>query len=180
MTELESYNQILAYAGEEPISDLETASYTVNLISSQFPVIKRRILASGFSFNTDKMTLPVDGNGQVVVPSEVIKLRFQAGNDRLTVRNGKVWNNETATYHNAEVIVLATKDIDFAQIPEAFQQWVTFEVAAEFRIRLNGVDQTAVYLKQQAVRAKATALNSEPANSGGMTGWGAVVAAYGA
>lgn len=181
MTTLEAYNQILAYVGEEPISDIETPSYGVNLIASQFNVIKRRILGLGHSFNTDKLTLSPDVDGNIAVPTTFLKPpRFRAGVDNLVVREGYVWDTQTGTRWSTAVEVLATLDIAFDSIPEPFQHWVYLEVAAHFRIRLNGVDSTAAFLKQEALKAKAIALNSEPANATGATGWGQVISAYGA
>lgn len=180
MVTLDSYNQILAFAGEEPISDLSTASYAAGLIASQFGVIKRRVLSLGFSFNTDAVTLPLNGDNEVSIPSDYIKVRFPAGMDNLVVRYAKVYDRTTGAPYAQSVRALVTRDIAFDSIPEPFQQWITLEVAADFRIRLNGLDNVAIYLKQQATRAKAVGLNSEPSNASGATGWGDTVAGYGA
>lgn len=180
MTKTECYNQVLAFSGEEPISDLETPDYTANLVGSHFEVTKRRVLAMGHSFNTDVLTLTPDNNSELLVPTGTIKVRFGSGKDNLIVRGGKVWNNQTASLHDQTERVLVTLDLAWEQIPEAFQQWISLEIAAEFRVRLNGLDNTVIYIKQQAAKAKAVALNSEPANTKGATGWGAIQSAYGA
>jgi hypothetical protein len=178
VTKLEAYNLILAVAGEEPISDLGTRDYVVGLIGSTFETTKRRILAQGHAFNTDEIELSPDSAGEVRVPVGVMRLRFRAGFDDLTVRNGVVWDRAKAAPVATPVRVLATRDVPFEQVPEAFAHWIAHEIAADFRLRLSGVDSTTVYARQRATAAKAVALNSEPSNAAGATGWGAVVAAH--
>lgn len=182
MDKLEAYNQILGEIGEYPINSLDAAGIGSALINAHFEVTKRNILGMCFSFNTDTQTLSPNNDDVILVASPILYVRFPAGMDNLTTRGSptKVWDNIEGEYWSSPVIVLATKDVDFDQIPELFQQWIWREVAIVVRRRMNSVDQHMAYLKQEANFAKAVALNSEPANSYNITGWGNIQSAHNA
>ena len=180
MLKLDSVNQVLAYVGEEPISDLTTPDYVVRLINAQYDIVKQSVLLLGHGFNSNIQTLAVDGNNEVPVPTGVLGLRFRAEKDYLTVKNGKVFNGRDNVYHNQAEEVLAYQDITFERIPEEFAHWITWEVASRFRVRLNGVDQTTLWLQGEARKAKQIALNSESSKASDVNGWGVIVAAHNA
>jgi hypothetical protein len=178
---LTAYNICLRAVNESPISDIETESYIVAQIEPLLDSKRQTILLKGFPFNTHTMTLTADDSDQIVIPATYLKIRFPAAHqERLTVYNGKVYDRTTQEYWSTDLTVEVVLDIAFAEIPEAYAQWIAREAAVEFEVQVHGLTAAYQFLKKQANQAMQTACNSEFVSIDTMSGFTSLRGAYGA
>jgi hypothetical protein len=157
------YNIPLRAANCAPISDIHTENYLLAQLEPLVNAVKRRVLLSGYPFNTHTVTLTPDNEGEIAIPQTYLAIRFPSHlQERLTIYNGKVYDRTTQEYYSSSLEVQAVLDIALEQIPELYAEWIAREAAVEFVVQVNGTDGTFPFWQRQATLAKVAALNSEP------------------
>ena len=71
---LDAVNTVLPYMGEHPVTDLDTAHPTVDLIIKAIDRQRQALLAEGWWFNERTLTLPVNTDGKIDAPTEIISI----------------------------------------------------------------------------------------------------------
>jgi hypothetical protein len=105
ITLLEAVNQVLRAAGLAPVTGLGSANMNVdaegalNALEDASRTFQAR--AGGWEFNREFRTLPAEGNGSVLLPSDCISVRT-AGEDRwrtFVKRGGKLYDRDNGTFN---------------------------------------------------------------------------------
>lgn len=176
---LEAYNIVLRAANESPITTLETDTYTVALVEPVLDSVRRRILQEGWNFNSDCIQFTPDEEDQIVVPSTYFAVKFPDNlKERLTVRNGKVWDRSTQEYYSTAFKAEVRLDLAFCQLPPLAQQYIARLAACEFEEQVHGPSAAHALLTQRANKAKANLFNSEFCSFDGLIGFSVISGAY--
>lgn len=69
---LDAVNTVLPYLGEHPVTDLDTAHPTVDLILAAIERQRSSLLAEGWWFNERTLTLPVNTAGRLMHPQRLL------------------------------------------------------------------------------------------------------------
>lgn len=193
---LDAINLVLRQVGQGQNNELDESSQDASLAKQAIIRARREVLASGFHFNQNRISLAPGPDGRV--PVDVVALlsvRFKEPNHshRLDPTDGKtyVWNLglgstsgegrpdwvRDVTVHDTVVVVDITNpdtaELDYHRIPELCAQWIAKRAAAEYWYEVHqAVSQT---LEAKAERAKTQFQNSIPhRNIGTVTGYSAL------
>lgn len=160
MTNLECINSCLAAISQSPISDINTQAFHSAEVTPFIDRSRKKILAEGYTFNTDTRTLPVTASGYVIVADNVLRIIFAPSQNNYCIRNGQVWNTSTSTVVTENINVKVVLDLDIEELPEVFGQYVAAESALQFLISKDQASSYPYYKKERDI-ARCNAANSE-------------------
>lgn len=189
---LQAINIVIRASTKPAINDIDDQSQDANLARRTIREVRTEILSHGWRFNTRKLTLSVDTDGRVPVPSTYLSVKFSTDNDRFVVQEREedgalfVYDQDTEDWHNAEmkdVIIIfdkgtdpTTEDAQFRLLPAKIARYIAYKAASEFFQEINGVENGG--LLGRAVRAHASWVNTQEFTSmHGVTGFSAIKAA---
>lgn len=176
MLEIDAINRIIRAAGQVQANSTTdpNAAVAKNVLARE----RRRLLAGGFAFNTDKIVVQVNTSGRVPVSSEFLKIRFRDGDGHLDTRKESgtryIWNLNEGTWHDQDTELEVVFDMPFADIPENFGQWISDYAAKQHWGDVNPNGRINQRLEREEQTSHAVAINSlEPGrmNVHGATGW---------
>ncbi|MFG0299005.1 MAG: hypothetical protein ACF8K1_05320 [Phycisphaerales bacterium JB047] len=161
MTELEAFNQILALVGLPPVNSAATANNNVAILRDSFSRAKKRILRQAWRKFGVKTDLEANGTGKIPV-SSYLRIVYPSNlKQRLTERNGYVWDIKADDYYSDTIKgVWVVSDIAFESISsDSFQEFIALEAAAEVSMRLSDVDANYVEINRLRNQARRQAYN---------------------
>jgi hypothetical protein len=147
---LDSVNILLKAINQLPIET--EADYDVlieaRLARDTLIEVKRAVLSEGWDFNTDKnYLLPIDNQGMIPVPSNVLDLQAVAGNN-LIIRDWRLYDKDRQSFVFDEAQkVNIIWDMDFNSLTHPIRHYITIRAARIFISRTIG-DTTAVGFTQ--------------------------------
>lgn len=145
------------------VQNLDSPEQSSALALETLNQVRRRILAHGWSFNTDKVDLAVNNDGRVPLQKSWLKILFPKG---IGVRglNGGIyaWDIKESDWYSkpirdARVVFDIT---DFDTIPEQFADWIQHRAACDYWIDRNKMANPT--FEQFSVNAEVNAINNEP------------------
>lgn len=146
MNLLQAVNTVLPYLGEHPVTDLDTAHPTVDLIVNAIDRHRQSLLAEGWFFNEVTRTLPVNTDGKIDAPTGIVAIYGVDCNVELDGDN--LYNvDEGSWYFSKPVKVELIRDIPFDRLPLYASNVVLYQAGIEVYTADFGVEQTIQVLQ---------------------------------
>lgn len=130
----------------------------------------RETLQTGYEFNTDyEMLIDPDPEGQIILPSNTLKVRsYRPNSERLVKRGLKLYDNRKHTYAIGKTVsVDLVVSLPFEELPEGFKLYVTALAARRWCLPKVPSTATFQYTEEmlQAALLKAEQEDAESADS---------------
>ena len=156
---LSAVNTIIANIGQAPITGLDTGNPLVEMAEQTLDEITRAVLSEGWAHNTEVgYPYTPDATGSIVVPENVLAIDGVPGDGRqIVIRDGKVYDRVSHSYTFSGVQELTvTWLFDFAELPEAFKNYITIRAANVFAGRSVGSKEAVAFGQREETVARAT------------------------
>lgn len=147
---LEAVNTVLPHLGEHVVTRVEGARHpTVDLIVAAINRHRLRVLSEGMWFNEITLTLPVNTDGQIDVPTGTISAY---GIDcAVAILGGSFKDLRTGSmYFDNPIKVKLVVDVEFSKLPLNVAQYVTYTAGAEVYTQDYGYEKSVPVLQQLA------------------------------
>ena len=147
---LKAVNTVLPYMGEHPVARIEGAKHpTVELALASINRNKEMLLSEKWWFNRIKLTLPVNTDGQIDVPTKTLNVY---GIDCSVVMDGdKFFNLATGSrYFDAPIQVELALDWEFQRLPTYAAYHVMYLTCVEVYLADFGRENTIPELQAMA------------------------------
>lgn len=180
---LDAINLCLRATQETRVSSLSFNDAAAADVLPTIAELRREILSRGWPFNTRVVTLPLDVNGRVPMPSSWLSYKLP---DKLSVNDeGFVWDVDADTYRDSPVkdatVIYDYGDTaeGFAAIPDQFGRWIAH--AAAERCWEDRKGSPSPMLSRRTRQAMVNACNSlsHQVDAGESTGWNFTRSGYG-
>ena len=149
---LDAVNTVLPYLGEHPVTDLDTAHPTVDLILAAIERQRSSLLAEGWWFNERTLTLPVNTDGKIDTPTEIISI-YGLDCD-VEIRGDDLIDTYTGSWlFSAPIKVEVIEDTKFEHLPLYAAHYVTYIAACEIYTADFGVENSVQMLQSFASQA---------------------------
>lgn len=104
--------------------------------------IQAQVCGIGLYFNTETRDFDADPiTGEIILPTECVKADPVDGNINLTLRNGKMWDLDNATYEIGKTVRMRTIwDLPFEEIPLYGQEYIRARCVYQFYLDEDGVE----------------------------------------
>lgn len=142
MTEIEAINDMLSLISESPVASLDEASRVADAqIAMQ--ILRREsrtVQTQGWDWNTeDGLILSPDMDGNIVLPTNTIKVDPVDGNLDYVNRGGRLWDRVGKTFKIAAPVALKiTFVLPFEELPETARRYISMAAGRKFENRLIG------------------------------------------
>jgi hypothetical protein len=137
---INAHNICLRAARLARIASPNTYDPSVSEVQPHIDDAKREILRNGYEFNTEQMTLSPNNDDKISVDGYV-NVYLPAGYENLIVKNGFLWDRQLRVYHSTEIAnAMVVLDKVWDNIPDEFQEWISYKAAAGFAAQLLGPD----------------------------------------
>ena len=165
LSKLDAVNAMLFDIGERPVNTLGTsARLDVVRSESTLDQITRRTLLEDWWFNTETITLTVDGSGYYNLSQDIGRAKFISGGPTtgtrgrptFVVRGSKLYDtlNATDVFIDAPVVTLEIhRLLDFADLPQSVREYVYATASLRNESRGFGSPTVAAELREQAASA---------------------------
>ena len=171
-TELDAVNSILMSVGESPVNTLSVQSPEVAIAQKTLQQVCREILAEGWKFNTEtQYPITLDTNKHCIIPNNVLQMdlnRFRHPDAFDTIRKkdsgvSKLYDLHDHTFEftntsDGKIYVDVIWMIDFDDIPQVFQDYITVRASRIASNRMVNNPQAAELIAQDEAQARAVAL----------------------
>ena len=171
-TELDAVNSILMSVGESPVNTLSVQSPEVAIAQKTLQQVCREILAEGWKFNTEtQYPITLDSNNHCIIPNNVLQIdlnRYRHPDAFDTIRktdNGiqKLYDLHDHTFEftntsGDKIYVDIIWMIDFNDIPQVFQDYITIRASRIASNRMVNNPQAAELISADEAQARAVAL----------------------
>ena len=172
MTKLEAVNLMLDDIGSRPTTSLSapTRRDVVRAVSA-IDAVTRSVQQKGYWFNTEIISVSINGSNQYAVPTNVHHVEVLSGGPTtgangtpfLVVRNALLYDvvNGTNTFAGgADVKLVVQRYIDFEELPNSAREYIYAAASIRNQSRALGSNSIDEDLKEQARQALAL-LNEE-------------------
>jgi len=169
-TELEAVNALLEYIGEAPISSLDDLALDAASANNALKRVMREIQAQGWHWNTTYRKLTVDGNGEVVLPTNTLRVDTVRNSYHIDVstRGGKLYDRRpfknTTVFTETELEVKMVELLDYADMTEASRQYVYIRAARQYQEFNLGATSISQFSADDEYAARATMIDEEVEN----------------
>ena len=160
-TRLAAVNTIISNIGQAPVTNLESGNPLVEMAEQILDEVTRAVLAEGWEFNTERhYPFTPNSSNEIVIPDNVLTLDTKSGSAKQTIiRNGKLYDRVKHSYTFSESVDLdVTWLFDFAELPEAFKNYITIRAANVFAGRSVGSQEAVTFGQREETIARATLL----------------------
>ena len=171
-TELDAVNSILMSVGESPVNTLNVQSPEVVIAQKTLQQVCREILAEGWKFNTEtQYPITLDTNKHCIIPNNVLQMdlnRFRHPDAFDTIRKkdsgvSKLYDLHDHTFEftntsDGKIYVDVIWMIDFDDIPQVFQDYITVRASRIASNRMVNNPQAAELISADEAQARAVAL----------------------
>jgi len=167
LTLTENINIVLSAVGLETINDSSDTQndYNAAQVASTIDQARKEILTQNiWIFNSHIQTLSANSNGEVVIPSGVLRHVIESSLQNIVVerqRGEPLWNRQTNEAYSDNVRCLLFNDVDIEHIPDVIATWIAWRAAELFSFKLNGAEGNMSFIRAEKTRARMMALNSE-------------------
>lgn len=168
LTELDAVNIMLANIGEQPANQLDESGISeVSIAQQMLHNVSRQIQAKGLRCNSEtNYTLPLDVNGEIILPSNTLKVDASDPSLDVCQRDGKLYDREKHTFiFTKPVDVDITFFLPFEQLPQSVRDYITIVAARQFQVRWLG-SETLSALTEDDERKAYLALIDEEIDTG--------------
>lgn len=146
-TRLDAINTMLAGLGEAPVASIEgtNLTYDVQIAKNTLSECLKQVLGVGWHFNTDyDYLLTPDVNKNIFVPADAASVDvdpMEYPDIDPVIRGNRLYDRKSQGYNftspiKAKIIWL----IDFEELPQAAQYYITLLAARTFQARVMGSD----------------------------------------
>lgn len=160
-TKLDAVNIILSNIGQAPVVNLVSGNPMVETAELVLDEISRTVQSEGWVFNTEfGYPFTPDDQGEILVPDNVLSIDLPALSRCFAqIRGGKLYNRTDHTYawpgaQKLDVVWL----FDYADLPEAFKNYITVRAANVFAGRSVGSSEAVRFGQQEELQSRAGAL----------------------
>lgn len=169
MDKRDAINEILLSLNELPL-DIEDAVEDIQvavIVDKQLDITKRKILASGWFFNTTVITLVPNTEEYIVIPQSFLSVDGTTDKN-LTVRDWKLFDKEKLTYKfedSQECNVI--EDISFDDIPFMTADYIVQVASLQSYINIIGNTEDIAVRNQMVAMSRIEALREDANNIDG-------------
>jgi len=150
---LDAVNTVLPYLGEHPVTDIDTAHPTVDLIVAAINRHREAFLSEGWWFNEGTVTLPVNTDGKIDAPTKIISIYGLDCN--VEIDGSDLFNlDENSMYFTRPIKVEVIKDVEFEKLPLYAAHTVMYTAAIEIYTADFGVESSVQVLQSYAENAR--------------------------
>ena len=177
-TELSAVNSILGSIGQSPVTTLGVstidngitayANPEISFIYNILTEVNKDVQNEGWHFNTEQhIKISLASAGEITIPANTLRYDFHDGlNDKLydvVTRNGKLYNlvEHTSTFEAGDYYIDAVTLYPFADLPNAFQRYITYRSAVRAATQLVSNPQLVQLLQTQEAMSRATCMEYE-------------------
>lgn len=151
---LEAVNTVLPHLGEHSVTRVEGARHpTVDLIVAAIQRHRMRVLSEGLWFNEITITLPVNTDGMIDVPNDVLAVYGVDCNVEMLGGNFIDLDTGGKTF-TKPIKVKLIQDVPFEDLPLNVAQYVTYKAGAEVYIQDYGYEESVPFLEQAAITSE--------------------------
>jgi hypothetical protein len=169
MNKVEACNIALRALGVGTASSIDTNDPDVAEWLNVFNATVREVQRVGYPFNTDTVTLSLNGDNRIPVTGYLTIPILQQMN--LTVRNGFVWDPSTADYYATAIgPTPATVEVAWDDIPELWQVAIAYKAAVDYLVQVKGPTADLGFWMSKAQNAMASAEAMYPTDYGKANG----------
>lgn len=139
-TQLEVLNHVLSVVGEDPVSSANSTHPTAQTITNTINRVNKQFQLRGWWFNKEyALTINPDTQGQIILPSNTMKVDPTDTASALIKRGGKLYDPINHTYEiNASVIVNLTLLLPIEELPESAGTYIMHKAAYDFYFNDDG------------------------------------------
>lgn len=133
-------NDMLATLGEAPINDIDAAHPLVPRAVSTLDTVNYAVQSDSWWFNTEQVTLtPQVGTNEILLPSDCLSVDAVDRTPRVTFRNGRLYNSDTASYaFTKSVPVIIKRLVPFEQTPPSARAYIGARAVQKFQTNIDG------------------------------------------
>ena len=165
MTELEAVNEMLSAIGESPIASLVEADGVADASTALklLRLVNRWLQTKGWHWNTEhNWELSPDVNGNIVLPSNCVKVDPVDIDKDYIARAGKLWDRTNRTYTFTDTVKVNIVFLyNFEELPETARQFITQAATRRFENRLQGDPGAHQVNQNDAIQAWADLVQEE-------------------
>ena len=126
---LEAVNNILPYFGEAPVTRIDNKHPTVTLITNTIDSVRKTLLAEGWWFNTQVVTLYPSSEKDMPAPANAMSIDGMDGGV-YEIRNRAIFNVKTGSFlFDEKITVKVCEDIKFEDLPRTVAHWIQCRAA---------------------------------------------------
>lgn len=149
MNLLDAVNTVLPQLGEHPVTAIDVAHPTVDLILLAIERQRNFLLSEGWWFNEATLTLPVNTDGRIDTPIDILSIYGVDCN--VEIDGEKLFDLDNNTrYFTSPITVEVKKDIAFEKLPIYAQLYITYLAASEVYVADFGLENAVQLLEQKA------------------------------
>ncbi|NPU64600.1 hypothetical protein HL667_06285 [Bradyrhizobium sp. 83012] len=142
MTELEAINDMLSLIAEAPVASLDEASRAADA-QVAMQILRRQsreVQTKGWNWNTESaMEFAPDLDGNIVIPTNTIKVDPTDQNLDYVVRGGRLWDRTNKTFAIGKKVKLDIVFVlPFEDIPETARRYIAMSAGRKFENRMIG------------------------------------------
>ena len=133
-------NEMLGTLGEAPINDIDAFHPMVPRCVATLNTMNITVQADKWWFNTEYLTLtPQVGTGEILLPTDCLSADACRASPRVTMRDGKLYNLDDATYiFTANVAVEIKRLVPFDQTPFTARVYIGCRAVQKFQSTIDG------------------------------------------
>lgn len=147
---LQAVNTVLPHLGEHVVTRVEGSKHpTVDLITAAIDRHRLGVLSEGLWFNEIHLTIPVNTDGQIAVPSNVLAVYGDGCNVEMY---GEVFLNldTGGTQFTDPIKVKLVQDVPFDKLPVSLALYLTYAAGTEVYLQDFGYEKHLPLLQQLA------------------------------
>lgn len=163
-TALEAVNMMLHDIGERPVNTLDNiARLDVTRALNSLEGVSRMTQANGWWFNRENVTLQINGDGQYIVPDDIVHAEVLSGGPvagaddydvELVQRGNKLYDRANATdvfaAGSENVVLRCSRLLEFGDLPENAREYIYCAASIRFQSRTLGSAAVDADLRAQA------------------------------
>ena len=156
-TFLEAVNTVLSAIGELPVTTYtSTGNADVEAAVAILNEVSKEVQTEGWHFNTEKDVTYTPVASQITLPTNVFWVEpSMKSSDRLTMRNGKLYNLSSQTYtFTSDIDLNQIIILDWTDLPEVARRYITVRAARIFTDRYLPNQATHMFTLQDEQRAR--------------------------
>lgn len=127
---LDAVNTVLPYMGEHPVTDIDTAHPTVDLIIKALERNRMSLLAEGWWFNEATVVLPANTDGRIATPTAILAIYGRGCSVEIDGEYLFDLDQNSQTFTDPITVELI-KDIPFEKLPLYAAYKVLYDAATE-------------------------------------------------
>lgn len=141
-TKLKAVNEILKAVGVSPVDSLQSGVFEAEQAEQTLDTVSLEVQSGNWDFNReDDIKLPLNVDGSVNVPLDVLRLDASDKSLKIVTRSGKLYDKAAHTFtFKAPLSVEVVWNLTWEDLPEPARQYIYLLAAQRFQLTFLGSD----------------------------------------